>query len=293
MSPQSWLLAIRPRTLPLAVASMLLGAGTAAQAGAFNGGVLALALSTALLLQILSNLANDYGDGVRGTDSMNRTGPTRVLASGLASPEQLRRAMILTAALATGSGLLLLWVALGTDIGAWLGFVVLGAGALLAALGYTLGRRPYGYLGLGDAAVFVFFGPVAVLGCSYLMQHRLTEAAGWAALTAGLLSVAVLNINNIRDMDTDRLAGKRTLALRLGLRRARAYQLLLLGGAVLAGTRIMTEPGFVSLLALWPLARATRLVLTGQGAELNRALAQTAQGTLIFTGLLALGLVVG
>ncbi|ART82398.1 1,4-dihydroxy-2-naphthoate octaprenyltransferase [Oceanisphaera profunda] len=294
----AWLLAIRLKTLPLALAAILLGAGSAAGAGHFNGVVLWLSLITALLLQVVSNLANDYGDGVRGTDSDNRSGPVRALASGSISARQLRLAIIKAALLAMGSGLLLLWSALGTDLAAWLGFMVLGVLALLAALGYTLGRRPYGYLGLGDIAVFIFFGPVAVLGTYYLMQPltrtvELTTTPIWAALTSGLLSVAVLNINNIRDLDSDLIAGKRTLALRLGLVQARVYQLLILSGALLTGAQIMTGVGFLSLLALWPLCKALRLVLTQQGSVLNQALALTAQGTLLFCSLLALGLAFG
>ncbi|MBO1519562.1 1,4-dihydroxy-2-naphthoate octaprenyltransferase [Oceanisphaera pacifica] len=290
MSLHSWLLAIRLKTLPLTLAAILLGAGSAAKADSFNAVVLLLALTTALLLQILSNIANDYGDGVRGTDSGARTGPTRVLASGQVSAVQLQQAMKAVGLFAVVSGLLLLWQALGSNISAWLGFIALGVCALLAALGYTLGRRPYGYLGLGDIAVFIFFGPVAVLGTHYLMQHQLTGTAGWAALTSGLLSVTVLNINNIRDLEADLIAGKHTLALRLGLAGARIYQLLLLAVVVLAGSQIMQGVGFLSLLALWPLSKALMQVLTVTGGELNRTLALTAQGALLFCGLLALGL---
>lgn len=288
MPLKTWLLAIRPKTLPLAVASIVLGA---ASAGTVLPGILVLALLTALLLQIVSNLANDYGDGVRGTDGVERSGPVRVLASGQVSPQQLRRAMMQVTAASLASGLALLALALGSDVAAWLGFLLLGALSVLAALGYTLGRRPYGYLGLGDAAVFVFFGPVAVLGTGWLMRPELTVTGGWAALLAGLLSMAVLNINNIRDMAGDRAAGKRTLALRLGLHRARAWQGAVLALAVLAAERLMTGWGYVALVGLWPLAQGFRLVLTRQGAELNRALALTARGTLILTTGLALGLV--
>lgn len=288
MPLKTWLLAIRPKTLPLAVASIVLGA---ASAGTVLPGILVLALLTALLLQIVSNLANDYGDGVRGTDGVERSGPVRVLASGQVSPQQLRRAMMQVTAASLASGLALLALALGSDVAAWLGFLLLGALSVLAALGYTLGRRPYGYLGLGDAAVFVFFGPVAVLGTGWLMRPELTVTGGWAALLAGLLSMAVLNINNIRDMAGDRAAGKRTLALRLGLHRARAWQGAVLALAVLAAERLMTGWGYVALAGLWPLAQGFRLVLTRQGAELNRALALTARGTLILTTGLALGLV--
>lgn len=290
MPLSAWLLAIRVKTLPLALAAILLGAGSAEQV---NDLVLLLALITALLLQIVSNLANDYGDGVRGTDSGSRTGPKRVLASGQVTAGKLRQAIINTSLLTLMAGGLLLWRALGADLMAWLGFMLLGLLALLAALGYTLGRRPYGYLGLGDLAVFIFFGPVAVLGSHYLMQPQLTGTAVWAALISGLLAVAVLNINNIRDLDSDQIAGKRTLALRLGLARARVYQLLLLSGVILSSAQIMTGVGFLSLLALWPLGIALQLVLTESGDVLNRALALTAQGALLFCSLLALGLAVG
>lgn len=286
----AWLLAIRLKTLPLALAPILLGAGSAAATGHFNGLVLWLSLTTALLLQILSNLANDYGDGVRGTDSGDRCGPVRMLASGQVTARQLRQAIIYTALLALLTGLLLLYSALGTNFAAWLGFMLLGILALLAALGYTLGRRPYGYLGLGDIAVFTFFGPVAVLGTHYLMQQQVTSTGAWAALTSGLLSMAVLNINNIRDLDSDLIAGKRTLALRLGLARARVYQLLILSCALLSSVQIMNGIGFLSLLALWPLSKALRQVLTEQGSILNQALALTAQGALLLCSLLALGL---
>lgn len=284
----TWLLAIRPKTLPLAVASIVLGA---ASAGTIHAGVLALALLTALLLQILSNLANDYGDGLRGTDGHERIGPARVLASGRVTAAQLRRAMVWVVGLAMASGLVLLTLALGSNLAAWLGFLLLGALSVLAALGYTLGRRPYGYSGLGDAAVFVFFGPVAVLGTGWLMRPELTATGGWAALVAGLLSMAVLNINNIRDLDGDRLAGKHTLALRLGLPLARAWQGAVLALALLAGERLMTGWGYLALAGLWPLAQGLKLVLTREGAELNRALALTAKGTLVLTAGLALGLV--
>lgn len=288
MPLKTWLLAIRPKTLPLAVASIVLGA---ASAGTVLPGILVLALLTALLLQIVSNLANDYGDGVRGTDGVERCGPVRVLASGQVSPQQLRRAMMQVTAASLASGLALLALALGSDVAAWLGFLLLGALSVLAALGYTLGRRPYGYLGLGDAAVFVFFGPVAVLGTGWLMRPELTVTGGWAALVAGLLSMAVLNINNIRDMAGDRAAGKRTLALRLGLHRARAWQGAVLALAVLAAERLMTGWGYLALAGLWPLAIGLKLVLTREGGELNQALALTAKGTLMLTAGLALGLI--
>ncbi|WMC10437.1 1,4-dihydroxy-2-naphthoate octaprenyltransferase [Oceanimonas pelagia] len=290
MPLNTWLLAIRPKTLPLAVASILLGG---ASAGAVQPGVLALALLTALLLQIVSNLANDYGDGLRGTDGPGRTGPVRVLAAGHVTPAQLRCALVQVVLLALASGLALLTWALGNDIAAWLGFLLLGALSVLAALGYTLGRRPYGYLGLGDAAVFVFFGPVAVLGTGWLMRPELTATGGWAALVAGLLAMAVLNINNIRDLKGDAQAGKRTLALRLGLYRARAWQGAVLALALLAAERLMTGWGYLALAGLWPLAQGFRLVLTQQGEALNRALALTAKGTLVLTAGLALGLVAG
>lgn len=223
---------MRLRTLPLAAGSIILGTALASSEGVLNWAVAFLSLLTALLLQVLSNLANDYGDGVSGVDGDDRQGPQRVLQAGLVSATALKRSLYLVSLLAFSCGLLLLWLA-QLSLEAWLILLGTGIAAIAAAITYTVGNRPYGYLGLGDLAVFVFFGPVAVAG-SYFLQTGQFEASVWImASVAGLLCAGVLNVNNIRDIETDLAAGKCTLAARLGRQGATAYQWLLMLGAVI------------------------------------------------------------
>ena len=227
-----WLLAARLRTLPLACSSILLGSGLAASRGAFDGTIMGLSLLTAILLQILSNLANDYGDAAHGADRQRRHGPVRAVAAGLIAPWHMRRALLGCALLCMASGLWLLAISLPTLHGwaaQWWLWLLLGALALLAAWAYTAGHRPYGYVGLGDAAVWLFFGLLAVLGGSVLYGAAITWPSVAAANALGLWCTAVLNINNMRDIPTDLAAGKHTIAARLGLRRAGRYHAVLLG----------------------------------------------------------------
>ena len=170
-----WILAARLRTLPLACSSVLLGSGLAAHDGYFRLPLFLLCLLTAILLQLLSNLANDYGDAVSGADNAERVGPTRAVASGLITRRQMLVAMALTALAAVTSGLALLWSSFATDWPALLTFIGFGALALLAAITYTVGRRPYGYRGLGDLSVFLFFGLLGVMGSYYLFSHQLSD----------------------------------------------------------------------------------------------------------------------
>jgi 1,4-dihydroxy-2-naphthoate octaprenyltransferase len=196
-----------------------------------------LCVLTAVLLQILSNLANDYGDSLHGADHIERKGPKRAVQSGQVSPAAMRRAIVLTAALTVVSGLLLLWFAFGrAAFSSTLLFILLGGAAIAAAVTYTAGRLPYGYAGLGDIAVLIFFGWVGVLGSYFVQTGRLEPALFLPATACGLLAVAVLNVNNIRDMESDRVAGKHSVPVRLGLRRARVYHWLLLGLALLSAT---------------------------------------------------------
>lgn len=264
-SPHAWLDASRPKTLPLAWMAILLGSLLAFHHGALSWPVLLLALLTASLLQILSNLANDYGDGMRGVDNAHRLGPVRALQSGAISPGQLRASLSVVSALAIVSGLGLLYFA-RLDRSAVLTFIGLGAMAIVAALTYTLGRRPYGYAGLGDLAVWLFFGCLAVSGSYYLHGAPLEPGLLLPASACGLLAVAVLNINNMRDLDNDRDCGKFTVPVRLGLGRARHYHLLLLAAAWLQyALYLMTEDlqlwlAALFVLALWPLTRHARAV---------------------------------
>ena len=223
----AWVLAARPRTLPVSIGPVLVGTAVAAvQEGARLGPALAAGLG-ALLLQIGSNFANDVFDFEKGADNDARIGPPRASQLGLLSPGALKRGMLLVFALATLVGLYLSWVA-----GPWV--VAIGVVSIVAAIAYTGGPWPLGYHGLGDLAVFVFFGLVAVVGTTFVQTGTGPGLAWIAALPVGALATAILVVNNLRDIETDRLAGKRTLAVRWGRGGARAEWALLVGGAYLA-----------------------------------------------------------
>lgn len=295
---QTWLLAARPRTLPLACASILLGSGLAAHLGSFNAGVFWLTLLTAISLQILSNLANDYGDAVSGADDRDRIGPVRAVSSGLLSPQAMRRGIMITAGTAAFFGFWLLLVAFGSQWGSILVFVLLGVASLLAAITYTvgLGGKPYGYRGLGDIAVFLFFGLLGVLGTYYLYTQQLSGLAMLPASACGLLSAAVLNVNNVRDIESDAHNGKITLAVKLGRNRAISYQWALLGTALLLTLiYLVALPvpliGWSCLLVAKPLSDAARtLSHTTDGEIITGMLKKTALSTLIYSVLLSTGL---
>ena len=290
-----WILAARLRTLPLACSSVLLGSGLAAHDGYFRLPLFLLCLLTAILLQLLSNLANDYGDAVSGADNAERVGPTRAVASGLITRRQMLVAMALTALAAVTSGLALLWSSFATDWPALLTFIGFGALALLAAITYTVGRRPYGYRGLGDLSVFLFFGLLGVMGSYYLFSHQLSWSLLLPAASCGLLATAVLNINNIRDRVSDAASGKFTLAVRLGASRARNYHWLLVGGAgVLIVLFILLHSAspwpWLFLPGYLPLLRAAWVVQVSEEPQvLNHQLKLTALGSLGCNLLLALG----
>ena len=298
MSP--WISAFRPRTLPLALASILTGGFLAKATGHFNGAVVGLAALTTILLQILSNLANDYGDSQNGADSVHRQGPQRAVQSGAITPAEMKRAMwgFGTAALASGTALLLL--ALGFE-GAWvlLVFFVLGLSAIWAAVNYTAGSRPYGYAGLGDVSVFLFFGIVGVCGTYFLQAHRLPPAVLLPAAALGCFATAVLNVNNIRDIVSDKLAGKITVPVRLGPRRARGYHwaLLLLGVAAAVAYVLFNYHSpwqwlFVLSLPLF-FFNGTQVWQRQDSMQLDPLLKQMALSTLVFTLLFGIGQVVG
>lgn len=224
---KSWIYAARLRTLPLAFASIFMGTALAAGDGSFDGVVFALALLTTLFYQVLSNYANDYGDGLRGTDD-NRVGEQRAVASGAISSQQMQRAVWLFALLSIASGTTLSFLAAqgNTTVAYW--FTGLGLLAVLAAIGYTMGKVSYGYRGLGDLAVLIFFGGVGVGGSYFLQTLVWDPLVLLPAASLGLLANAVLNLNNMRDLENDRLHGKHTLALRFGLKGAKVYHALLL-----------------------------------------------------------------
>ena len=281
-----WIAGARPRTLPAAAAPVLVGTGAAAQLGAANPGRALLALGVALALQIGVNLANDYSDGVRGTD-LDRVGPMRLTASGAARPEHVKWAAF--ASFGVGALLGLALVALS---GQWW-LVAVGASSIAAAWYYTGGRRPYGYRGLGEVGVFVFFGLVAVLGTTFTQADRVSWAALTGAVAIGLLACALLMVNNLRDVPTDVLAGKRTLAVRLGEHRSRRVYAALLWLPILLGLgcALVAPWSVLVVLLAFPAGLLTVTVLAGaRGRLLVPVLAGTGLLELAFGVLLGLGL---
>nr|WP_262914596.1 1,4-dihydroxy-2-naphthoate polyprenyltransferase [Pontibacter vulgaris] len=232
---KAWISAFRPRTLPLALSCIGMGGFMAAANGYFNGTIVGLCVLTTLLLQILSNLANDYGDSVHGADSVHREGPMRAVQAGHIKAEHMKKGMMVFSLLSLVSGLLLLWVAFGKEgLYLFLLFLGLGLASIWAAINYTAGSKPYGYAGLGDIFVFIFFGLVGVLGTYFLQAQTLEAEVILPALICGFFATAVLNVNNIRDINSDILAGKHSIPVRLGPKRARIYHIFLLSGGVLS-----------------------------------------------------------
>ncbi|MBX3095748.1 MAG: 1,4-dihydroxy-2-naphthoate octaprenyltransferase [Fimbriimonadaceae bacterium] len=280
-SPRSisaWVQALRPRTLPLAVAPIALAGGLAAYQDRFSTQVFALCLVTALFLQILSNLANDLGDALKGTDDAARTGPKRAVASGWISARQMRFAVGLVAVLAVVSGVALLMIApVVRETWFLVGFGVAGLAAVASALGYTLGKRAFGYSGLGDLVVFLFFGLVGVVGAATLVSGAFLWQSTVAGAGIGMLAAGVLNVNNLRDQKGDALHGKRTLVVRLGDARARRYHIVLVGvaGILLAGLPAILGSLTVwwtwipSLLLLPAIKQAKEVTMTPIGPALN------------------------
>lgn len=231
---KKWLAAFRLRTLPLALSSIGMGSFLAAAENLFNPLIFTLCVLTTIFLQVLSNLANDYGDTVNGADHADRQGPSRAVQSGAITLGQMKTAMIIFVILSLISGLLLLYISFGLNWQAFLFFFGIGVLAILAAIAYTAGRRPYGYIGLGDLSVFIFFGIVGVLGSYYLFTQQFAWDLALPAVSCGLFAVGVLNINNIRDIESDKAAGKYSVPVRIGREAAVNYHIALLFIGVLA-----------------------------------------------------------
>jgi 1,4-dihydroxy-2-naphthoate octaprenyltransferase len=282
-------MACRPRTLPAAVAPVLVGTALAGHDGVFRLLAALAALLAALLIQIGANFANDLGDYHRGADTTARVGPTRVTSAGLLTPAEVTAGMWTVFGLAAACGLYLITVA-GWPI------VIIGVLSITAGIAYTAGPLPLGYYGLGDVAVFIFFGLVAVVGTYYAQALAVTPVAFVAAVPMGALVTAILVVNNLRDADTDRQAGKRTLAVLLGRRGARIEYILLFAAAYLTPVILwlafaMRATVLLPLLTLPLAVPLIRAVLTVLGPPLNRTLAGTAQLAVIFAVALAVGLV--
>lgn len=293
---QAWLESLRPKTLPLAFAAIVVGTVLAWWQGYFDPLVAVLALITAGLLQILSNLANDYGDAVKGSDKPDRIGPLRGMQKGAISLAQMKRALVIVIVLSCISGLLLVTAATQT-MADFIGFLVLGGLSIIAAITYTVGKRPYGYLGLGDISVLLFFGWISVMGSWYLQTHMLIPAVILPATACGLLATAVLNINNLRDIESDRENGKNTLVVRLGPVNARRYHAGLLVGALLCLAlfnlfSLQSLWGWLFVLAAPLLIKQARFVLRELDPRaMPPMLERTVKGALLTNLLFVLGII--
>ena len=284
---------MRLRTLPLAMSAILLGIALSDLHYSASGVIAILCLTTAICLQILSNFANDYGDFVKGTDNDKRVGNMRALQSGNITVSQMRKAIMLLVILALISGISLLYVATDGELNAsFMLFLGLGLAAIVAAIKYTVGKRAYGYSGLGDIAVFIFFGPVAVIGTFILCNGFAFEwNKDWLvllpAIGVGLLSTGVLNTNNIRDIENDEASGKRTIPVKIGLQKARVYHSILMVAALGSFISYLVL-GFthwiqiIQLLAMFLIVKTWLGVLkTEPSPAYNTFLKQLSLGTLL------------
>ncbi|HEY2536331.1 MAG TPA: 1,4-dihydroxy-2-naphthoate polyprenyltransferase [Solirubrobacteraceae bacterium] len=283
-----WVMAARIRTLPAAVAPVLVGTSLALGAGVFHPLAFVAALLGAVFIQVGTNLSNDYSDARRGADTEDRLGPVRVTAGGLVPPKQVLIATYATFGLAVLCGAYLVAVA-GPEL------IAVGAASILAGVLYTGGPRPYGYEGLGEVFVFLFFGVVAVAGSYFVQVQALPWQAFGCAVPVGLLASAILVVNNVRDIDTDRRAGKRTLAVRLGRERTRALYTAMVAGAFVSAPVLWAlgmSPWLLLSWAVIPLAAGVvRTVRTRvDGPALNGALARTGMLQLLFCLLFAAGI---
>jgi 1,4-dihydroxy-2-naphthoate octaprenyltransferase len=287
-----WLMAARPRTLPAAIAPVLVGTAAALEASdEIRLGAFLAALIGSIFIQIGTNLANDYSDARRGADTADRLGPVRVTSSGLVAPRRVLVATWIAFAIAVAAGIYLATVA-GAVI------LIVGAASILAGVLYTGGPRPYGYAGLGELFVFLFFGLVAVNGSYYVQLEQLDWLPFGLSLAVGFLATAILVVNNVRDIETDRRAGKMTLAVRLGRQRTRSLYALLVAAAFAAVPVTLLAAdgpalGLLALLAAPLVPRPMAAVLTRtDGPSLNNALAGTGALLAAFSALLAAGLAI-
>jgi 1,4-dihydroxy-2-naphthoate octaprenyltransferase len=295
MNTKAWLQAFRLRTLPLALSSIGMAAFLAASAGKFNGLIFSLCCITTIFLQVLSNLANDYGDTVNGADHAGRQGPQRAVQSGSISLRNMKTAVIVFVLLSLFSGISLLWISFGPNWSAIIFFLALGLLSIAAAIAYTVGKKPYGYIGLGDLSVLTFFGLVGVMGSYYLFVHEISWKEILPALSCGLFSIAVLNVNNIRDIESDRAAGKFSIPVRIGRDKAVVYHWFLLATGITTAIiytvlNYQSPLQFLFLLAVPLLIRNGLAVKTKPSKELDPFLKQMALSTLLFVILFGAGI---
>ncbi len=285
---QIWWLAIRPRTLPAAASGVVMGSALAWHDGSFQLLPALAALFVALLLQIGSNVANDVFDFERGADTSARQGPLRVTQAGLLLPAQVKRGMWVIFGLAAICGLYL------ASLRGWT-VILIGIAAILSAIAYTGGPFPLGYYGLGDLFVFIFFGITAVAGTYFVQVGSVSPSAWWMAIPVGLIITAILVVNNLRDLENDRKAGKHTLAVMLGERGTKFEYFICMAVAylilpVLITMRVVPFTGLLALFSLPIAINSLRTVLTQKGRPLNAALAGTGQTALVYSILFWLGL---
>jgi 1,4-dihydroxy-2-naphthoate octaprenyltransferase len=299
-----WIEAARLRTLPLSVSGIIVGSMYAlanptenvlTPTEVFNWKLFAIAIVTTLGLQILSNFANDYGDGLKGTDNEDRVGPKRTIQSGLITPQAMKRAIVLTSVLTLLSAIYLIYLAFGAhNLGYSLFYLILGIVAIASAIRYTVGNSAYGYRGFGDVFVFVFFGLVSTLGVNFLYSKQLDAILFLPATAIGFLSVAVLNLNNMRDEASDRKSGKNTLVVKMGIENAKKYHYLLILGAMALVVLFAILSHFkfdqyLFLLAFVPLVKHINTVVKNQNSKLlDPELKKVALSTFALSILLAL-----
>lgn len=302
-----WIKAARLRTLPLSLSGIIMGAFIAkwrlyGEGGTWDWRIFALALLVTLLYQVLSNYANDYGDGVKGTDAKRVTeAEARAVASGRITPKQMKNAVIILSILSFAATVALLYVAFIPDyMNEFYIFIGLGVASILAAIGYTIGKKPYGYMGLGDIFVFIFFGLVSVCGSYFLF----TKSFSWDMLlpgtAIGMMSMAVLNLNNMRDIESDKLSGKNSFALRIGFKNAMIYEMILLQLPLILILMFLAVNGFfqtqnyyvfIVMILMLPLMKIRRQIMAVKNPrELDPFLKQVGIMTFMMAVLTALGL---
>lgn len=296
---KKWIAAFRLKTLPLALSNTIMGSALAAGIDKFSWTVFSLAALTTILLQIMSNMANDYGDFVNGKDTAERIGPKRMVQSGEITPKVMLHGIIIIGVLTAVSGLSLILVGTaGIDITNILIFGALGIGAIIAAIKYTVGKNPYGYRGLGDIFVFIFFGLVGVIGTYFLHTQSFSWDLLLPASAMGFLSTGVLNMNNLRDYEADKNANKKTIVVAMGPKKAKLYHLFLVGGAILMAI-IYTIANYNSawqwlfLISVPVLLLNLKTVFTYKNSiELYPELGKLAMGTLLFALSFGVGLII-
>ena len=292
-----WIEAARLRTLPLSVSGIIVGSSIAAAEGQFDLVIFILALMTTIGFQVISNFANDYGDGVKGTDNLDRVGPERAIQSGAISPEGMKRAVIVSAVITILVAMALIYRSFGTTYFLYaVIFLFLGLISIYAAIKYTVGKDAYGYSGLGDLFVFLFFGLLSVCGSYFLYTKQLDWAVFLPALTIGMLSAGVLNLNNMRDRESDQRAGKRTLVVKIGDEFGKYYHYYLLGGSLLfsllfVALRYRAPYQLLFLIAYIPIYRHFLVVYNCDDLKtLDPELKKLALSTFLFSLLFALGM---